>query len=209
LSAQQIVKRSKAAVKATVSVRVRGTLMTDDGRPLTLDVSVTRIAGSGVVSIDGAGFKLVVIGRTAYLQASDAFWRRYTKPKKQADPIIQVMRGKWLKVAMTNKNFGELATFATKRASFDTMFDDAGSLRKTGTKTVGDNLCVGLTDPPLRGHSVDRYHQRPPHPHGSAGQVRKHDLQRVQPDQGAHGAAGRPGDRRQDPRHVRVSRPAP
>jgi hypothetical protein len=147
LSAQQIGKRTAAAAKAAVSVRIRGTLSLDDGRPMTLDASLTRTAGSATITIDGAGLKFVVIGRTVYVQVSDAFWRQYYKPRKEADVLIQLTRGKWLKVARTNQSFGQLATLASKTAFFDAAFGQGSLGRKAGTRTIGGIVCVGLGDP--------------------------------------------------------------
>ena len=107
LSAQQIIKRTKAAAKAAVSVRARGGYTADDGTTYKLDVSLTRTASAGTVTVtaNGVGVKFLVIGRTAYLQFSDAFLRRYVKPKTDADLLMQLTRGKWIKVAVTDKSF--------------------------------------------------------------------------------------------------------
>jgi hypothetical protein len=45
----------------------------DDGTPYKLDVSLARTASAGIMSANGVGVKFLVIGRTAYLQFSDAF----------------------------------------------------------------------------------------------------------------------------------------
>ena len=144
LSAQQIIKRTKAAAKAAVSVRARGGYTADDGTTYKLDVSLTRTASAGTVTVtaNGVGVKFLVIGRTAYLQFSDAFWRRSVKPKKLADLLIQLTRDKWIKVAVTNKNI-DLAGLASKPA-FLSKLGNSGGLRKIGTRTIGGIACIGL-----------------------------------------------------------------
>lgn len=146
LSAQQIVKKTQAAAKAASSVRVRGAMTMDDGSLMKLDVSLTAKGGSGTITQDGAAIKVRVVGRTAYLQISDAYWRKQAKSKQEADLIIQVVHGKWLKVALTNKDFGEIAAFASKPAFFDGLFEESGGVRKTGSKTIEGIPCVGLGD---------------------------------------------------------------
>jgi hypothetical protein len=143
LSAGQIVKKAEAAAKAATGVRVRGTMTMDDGKLMKLDVSLAKTAGSGTMSVDGARMSVIVIGRIAYLKGDEAFWRQGAK-KKDADQLIKLLRGKWLKVAMDEKGLGEMAAFASKAGFFDGMFTAPGSLRKTAAKTVDGVRCIGL-----------------------------------------------------------------
>ncbi len=117
----------------------------DDGTPIKLDVSLARTASAGTIIFNGAGVKFLVIGRTAYLQFSDAFWRRSVKPKKLADLLIQLTRDKWIKVAVTDKSFRDMgmAGLASKPA-FLSGLDNSGWGRKIGTRTIGGIACIGL-----------------------------------------------------------------
>jgi head-tail adaptor len=148
LSAQQIVKKARAAAKAAVSVRVRGARTTEDGTRLKLDVRVTRNAGSGTITYDGTEMKVIVVGRTAYVQGGDAFWRFWSQPSKAKDTelLVQRMRGKWLKVPLNTKAFGEMASWASKAALFDAMVRDPGRrrVRKTAVETIDGIPCVGV-----------------------------------------------------------------
>lgn len=145
LSARQILKKAEAAAKAATGVRVRGTVTMDDGKPMKLDVRLAKTGGSGTMSVDGAGMSVIVIGRIAYLKFDEAFWRQEAK-KKDAEQMIKLLRGKWLKVAMDDKDFGEMAAFASKAGFFDGMFTASGHLRKTAAKTVDGVRCIGLGD---------------------------------------------------------------
>ncbi len=144
LSAQQIIRRTKAAAKAAVSVRARGGMWADDGTPIKLDVSLARTASAGTISANGAGVKFLVIGRTAYLQFSDTLWRQIATPKTYADVLMQLTRGKWIKVAVTDKSFRDKAVLASKPAFVSAMLDNSGGDRKIGTRTIGGIACIGL-----------------------------------------------------------------
>jgi hypothetical protein len=146
LSADSLVKKTKAAAKAAASVRVRGTIADDEGKPMKLDLSLATKGGSGTITTGGASIKVLVVGKTAYMQLSDAFWRQQSKSKQEADLIIGVVGGKWIKLALTNKDFGEMAAFASKPTFFDGLFDETGSVRKSGTKTIEGVPCIGLSD---------------------------------------------------------------
>jgi hypothetical protein len=144
LSAQQILTRTKAGAEAAVSVRVRGGYTSVDGTPIKLDVSLARTASAGTISYNGAGVKFLVIGRTTYLQFSDAFWRQNAKPKTSADQLMHLTRGKWIKVAVTDKSFSSIAFLASKPAFVSAMLDNSDGLRKIGTRTIGGIACIGL-----------------------------------------------------------------
>jgi hypothetical protein len=148
LSAQQIVKKAQAAAKAAVSVRVRGAITAEDGTRLKIDVRVARKAGSGTLTLDGIEMKVIVVGRTAYVQGGDAFWRQESTGKG-AELLVQLLRGKWVKVSLNA--FGERAGFASKAVLFDTMVDtvvpagvDPGRVGKTAVETIDGIRCVGV-----------------------------------------------------------------
>jgi hypothetical protein len=165
LSAQQIITRTKAAAKAAVSVRIRGAMTGDAGTPIKLDVSLAGTGSAGTIHpANGAGVKFLVIGRTAYLQFSDAFWRQSVKPKKLADQFIQHTRGKWIKFAVTDNGFADMGTafLASKPAFVSAMLDNSGDRgRKIGTRTIGGIACIGLASHIHRTLWVDATNARP------------------------------------------------
>lgn len=145
LTTQQILKKAEAAAKAATGVRVHGTMNMADGTTLKLNVRLARSGGSGTVGFDGTGMSVIVVGRTAFVQVDDSFWRQDKKKSKDAELFIQLLRGKWLKLALDNEGLGEMAGFASKATFFDGMFTDPGStLRKTAAKTIDGVSCVGL-----------------------------------------------------------------
>ena len=145
LSAQQLAKKTQIAAKAAASVRVRGTFV-DEGGPMKVDLSLAKKGGSGTITLEGANIKVIVVGKTAYLQISDAYWRKQTESKQTADLIIGVVRGRWIKVSLTSKDFAELIAFTSKAGFFEGMFEEPGTVRKTGTKTIDGVRCIGLFD---------------------------------------------------------------
>ncbi|MFG1819957.1 hypothetical protein ACGFIF_39800 [Kribbella sp. NPDC049174] len=144
LTAQQILKKAGAAVRAAVSVRVRGPLAVEDGPPMAIDVGMTNAGSSGTITMDGAALEVLVIGQTAYVQPSDAYWRQTVKPKSAADKLIKQTRGRWIKAKLTDEGFGQTASFASKATFFDSTFDGDHAVRKVGPRTIGGILCVGL-----------------------------------------------------------------
>jgi hypothetical protein len=143
LSTAAILEKAQAAAKAANSVHVKGA-MTDGQQRVGLDVRLTRSGGGGVITMDGDTVSVMVIGRTAYLRMSNAFWRKQAKSKAEADAVIAVVGGRWIKTALTSKDLGDLALFASKTQFFDGLFEAAGTLRKTAPRTVDGIRCIGL-----------------------------------------------------------------
>lgn len=144
LPGKELIKKTAAAANAAESVHVRGTFV-DDGGPMKVDLSLAKKGGSGTITLDGANLKVTVVGRTAYLQISDAMWRKQLKPKK-ADLLISLVGDKWIKLPLDNKDFGELIAFTSKTGFFALMFDKPRTFSKTGPKTIDGVPCIGLWD---------------------------------------------------------------
>jgi hypothetical protein len=145
LSAAQILAKTQAAAKAATSVRMRGSAT--DGKTRTVfDLNIAQAGGSGSITADGAKVQLIVIGRTVYLRLSDAAIRQQAKSKAQAKAMIQLLGGRWIKTTLDDKDFGELAVFASKPAFFDGLFEATGTVRKTRPAPVNGVPSIGLKD---------------------------------------------------------------
>jgi hypothetical protein len=145
LSATKIVAKTQAAAKAATSVRMKGA-MSDDGDKIVLDIRLAKTGGQGTMSINGTAFSLIVLDKTAYLKISDKFWRAQIKDKADADAVIALVAGRWIKTSLTDKDLGDLAAFASKPKFFDTLFEPTGTLRKTAPRTVDGVAAIGLRD---------------------------------------------------------------
>ncbi len=145
LSSAKILAKTQAAAKAATSVRMKGS-MSDDGDKIVLDIRLAKAGGQGTMSINGAAFSLIVLDKTAYLKISDKFWRAQIKDKADADAVIGLVAGRWIKTSLTDKDLGELAAFASKPKFFDTLFEPTGTLRKTAPRTVDGVTAIGLRD---------------------------------------------------------------
>ena len=113
---------------------------------MILDVRITKTGGQGSIAMQGASISVILIGRTAYLKMSDTFWRQQTSSKAEADALLDLIDGRWIKTTLTNKELGDLALFASKPKFFDTLFEGTGPVRKTPVRTVNGVTSIGLRD---------------------------------------------------------------
>jgi hypothetical protein len=145
LSAVKILAKAQAAAKAATSVRMKGAV-SDGKERMVLDVRVTKNGGQGSITTSDGGMSVMVVGKTAYLKMSNKFWQSQTKSKAEADAIVGLIAGRWIRTTMSDKDLGSFALFASKAEFFDTLFEPDGTVRKTAPKTVDGVPAIGLGD---------------------------------------------------------------
>jgi hypothetical protein len=140
-SAEQIVSESKVAADAASSVHVSGSLKSG-GAPVTLNLSLVAGKGAqGEISQNGASFKLILVGDTAYISGSPAFYRSLG-----GAAAAQLFKGKWLKASATSGEFASFKQLGDMRQLIDSTLTSHGALVKGATTTVGGQSAIAITD---------------------------------------------------------------
>lgn len=138
-TAEQIVAMSRMAADGAATVHVSGSVA-GAGGPLSLDLQlVAGKGGEGHIADGRLDFKLIQIGRFAYIKGNPALYR------KLGAPLEGELRGGWLKV----KTKGALAAFAglTNLVSLvDTTLTSHGTLARKGTSTLDGHEVVAIDD---------------------------------------------------------------
>jgi hypothetical protein len=138
-TAEQIVVMSRMAADGAATVHVSGSAA-GAGGPLSLDLQlVAGKGGQGHIAVGRLDFKLIQIGRFAYIKGNPAIYR------KLGAPLAGELRGGWLKV----KTKGALAAFAglTNLDSLvDTTLTSHGTLARKGTSTLDGHEVVAIDD---------------------------------------------------------------
>jgi hypothetical protein len=140
-SAEQIVKESTAAADAASAVHVSGSLKSG-ATPVTLDLSLVAGKGAqGEISQNGASFKLILLGNTAYISGSSAFYHSLG-----GSAAAQLFKGKWLKTSAATGAFASFKQLADMRQLIDTTLASRGTLVKGTTTTVNGQPVIAITD---------------------------------------------------------------
>lgn len=140
-SAEQIVSESKAAADAASAVHVSGSLESG-GTPLRLDLNLVAGKGAqGEISQNGASFKLILVGNTAYISGSPAFYRSLG-----GSAAAQLFNGKWLKASAASGEFASFKQLADMRQLIDTTLASHGTLVKGAPTTVNGQQAIAITD---------------------------------------------------------------
>lgn len=145
-SAGQIVSESKAAADSASSVHVSGAL-NSGGSPVTLNLNLVAGKGArGEISQNGASFKLILVGKTAYILGSPAFYRSLG-----GAAAAQLFNGKWLKASATSGEFASFSQLADMRKLIDTTLSGHGALAKGATTVVNGQKAIAVTDTTKQG----------------------------------------------------------
>jgi hypothetical protein len=140
-TAAQIVSESKAAADSASSVHVSGSLKSG-GTPVTLDLDLVAGKGArGEISQGGASFKLILLGDTAYISGSPAFYRSLG-----GSAAAQLFNGKWLKASAKTGEFASFSQLGDMRKLIDTTLASNGTLTKGATTTVNGQKAIAITD---------------------------------------------------------------
>jgi hypothetical protein len=140
-SAEQIVSESKRAADGASAVHVSGAL-TSGGSPVTLDLSLVAGKGArGELSQNGASFKLILLGDTAYISGSPAFYRNLG-----GTAAAQIFDGKWLKASAKTGDFASFSQLADMRKLIDTTLAGHGAVAKGATTVVNGQKAIAVND---------------------------------------------------------------
>lgn len=140
-SADEIVSESKVAADSASSVHVSGSL-NSAGTPVTLDLNLLAGKGArGELSQNGLSFKLILIGGTAYISGSPAFYRHLG-----GAAAAQLFNGKWLKASATSGEYASFSSLVDMRKLIDTTLTGHGALKKGATTVVNGQQAIAVVD---------------------------------------------------------------
>ncbi|GAA0607194.1 hypothetical protein [Streptomyces crystallinus] len=157
LTPDAIAEKAVGVTKASNSVKVAGSGISD-GEHMALEVSVTRVGNcSGSVTVKGGTARLLKAdAKSFYMQGDEKFYRALAKedgtPKRQADAMIEVLKGRWMKMptdtpSTSKKRHGktsgdDLSQFCVLSELVSGMDDDKGD--RTGMTQGPDTVVAGV-----------------------------------------------------------------
>ncbi len=140
-SAAQVVADAEAAAVSAGAVHVSGSIV-DAGQPLTLDLQLVKDkGGKGTMSESGLSFDLVRVGDTAYIQGSDAFWKKFG-----GSAAATLFHGKWLKGSATTGDLAALTQLTDISKLFKAALGGHGTLKNGGETTYQGEKAVAIKD---------------------------------------------------------------
>jgi hypothetical protein len=137
---KEILAATQAAMKAAESTHLLGAFDAKDGS-FTLDVTMTSTGDSDatVTVADLGTLRIRTIGKTAYINGDDAFWRTLGLPTAR-------LHGKWLKTSTADKDFKDFLDLTSMTRWADQVLRPTGTLSVVDGKPFGGVATVGVDD---------------------------------------------------------------
>jgi len=138
---KQVVADALAAAVGAKGVHVSGSILSS-GTTLTLDLRIVKGAGgSGQMSQQGLSFKLIRVGDKAYINGSDAFWKKFG-----GAGVATLLHDKWLSGSATTGNFASLTALTDIPKLFNGALGSHGTLKNAGETTYKGQKAVAIKD---------------------------------------------------------------
>ncbi|MFF2995732.1 hypothetical protein ACFVTC_14335 [Streptomyces sp. NPDC057950] len=162
LPAATIQSKARTAATSAEAVRLAGTVVSN-GRTYKLDMRLKADGGTGSVTSQGAGFRLLRVGEHLFLKAGAEFWSHQGDKSDgtSADTAAaDKLGGKYVKVPAGDPAYKRFISFTDKDALLEGLLTLHGTLatdghhEQSGVRTIritGDKGAGGTLDVSLKG----------------------------------------------------------
>lgn len=144
LTAAQVLAKTVADAKASSSLTLKGTLA-QSSQSYTVNLAIKP--GQGCTGTIGEGskgsFKLIVIGKTIYVNPDDAFWK--ANGGAEANAAIALVNGRYLKVSAGDSSMGSVADLCDV-SQLLTPDSSPSKVTKGAVTTLGGTRVLPLKD---------------------------------------------------------------
>ncbi|MEV7536451.1 hypothetical protein ACIQNV_05985 [Streptomyces hydrogenans] len=132
LTPEQIADRAVDATRSADSLRMTGRVVSE-GQDLDVDFSVDDQGSCrGRIGVDDGDAELRRLDGVTYLKGDEAFWRismtEQGVPENEIAPIIELVKGRWLKIAPGQAGSADLGEVC----DLDSLLDDLGKDDRSG-----------------------------------------------------------------------------
>ena len=111
LSATELLTRATRALAGARSVRVTADVRLE-GQRVQVDERIRSDTGAtGTLRLDGAALEFLRLGRTVYVRADAASWRKQGVPRD----AVAMLAGKWVRLPSNDPDFADFAKLSTIR----------------------------------------------------------------------------------------------
>lgn len=142
LSADEILKNSKDALKAAKSFKVTG-VMSEDGEKTNVDLHINGAEFAGTMTTGAAAVAMVSVGGKRYMKPNEGFWAM-SIGAKQGKALAATVNGRWVAGADGDAQLADLFTIG----SVDGLLKPTGAISKGTEKVIGGEPATGITAPP-------------------------------------------------------------
>jgi hypothetical protein len=145
LTANQIAAKAFTNLKAAPSVTMDGTLA-QSGTDYVIKLGLRPGHGcAGTIATSGQGsFKIIVIGKTVYLDPDDKFWT--ANGGSGASTVIALVAGRYIKTTTANKDMASLSSLCDLSQTLGSLTGSKDQLTRGKPVTLGGVRVLPLKD---------------------------------------------------------------
>ena len=140
LSADEIMIRARAAVKAAKSVHVKGSIV-DDGQDITVDIRSAGADFAATMAFGKAKIDLLSVGGEKYSRPNEAFWVMSTDAAK-GKILTQTYGSRWISGADSDQSFAAIFDIG----DIDQLLTPDGTVAKAEEKVIAGVRAIGIKD---------------------------------------------------------------
>lgn len=138
LKADEILKRTSAAVAEATSVKANVSQQQEGGTSSALNLSLTQTGAQGTLASGPSSQEYVATDGTIYLKGDDQF------NQQVAGSNASKLTGKWVSVPADSQEAGSLANLSSIPKFFSDLLTPASAPTKVDPKEINGVRCVGL-----------------------------------------------------------------
>lgn len=118
-SAAQVLQAAAAALKTAKSVHVRSMGVSDQGKPVQLDLRLQGRSGSGTIEQQGTKLAVITVGDDTWLKGDQRAWKQLGAPPE----ALPRLAGRWVKATPQQKDLAgfSLDSLAAALAKTDSL----------------------------------------------------------------------------------------
>lgn len=160
-SATQVLHAATAALKSAKSVRVTGTGVSEQGKPMQVDLRFQGRSGSGTMEQQGARLAVITVGDDTWLKGDQGAWKQMGAPVE----VLSRLAGRWVKLTPRHTDLAgfSLSSFTAALAKSDRLLVPAVRQTMLDGKPVvlisehdGSKLYVANTGPAYPLHAENK-----------------------------------------------------
>ncbi|WP_151477004.1 hypothetical protein [Streptomyces albicerus] len=148
LTGGEIADRAVKATSNTSSLRMKADIE-EDGVRMSLDMALDKKGQcAGTISEGQGKTDLIKTGDTLYLRYDEKFLRAQGKsdPKAETDAVVEMLAGKWTKMAATGSDAKEMASFCDLDTTLSEFEDGSSNATRGKTTTVDGTPAIVLRE---------------------------------------------------------------
>jgi hypothetical protein len=148
LTGGEIADRAVKATSNTSSLRMKADIE-EDGARMSLDMALDKKGQcAGTISEGQGKTELIKTGDTLYMRYDEKFLRAQGKndPKAETDAVVEMLAGKWTKMAATGSDAKEMASFCDLDTTLAEFEDGSSNATRGKTTTVDGTPAIVLRE---------------------------------------------------------------